>query len=156
MSVKTRLALASVLSAFLMALGLGLTGAPAQAAPLHGCADNAICLFQWTNYGASKWQSSFFNVQNSGCINLTSPAAYWASDGAQVWDNSGSLVVNATGSWPGTTYLTVYNWASCNSGGGIASFPAHIDSTEPNLSNLPIGGGLNAYHTITSISIQSL
>lgn len=134
-----------------------LTAAPAQAAPLQGCADNAICLYQWTGYGASKWQSSFYNlsIQTNDCVNLTSPPAYWASDGQKVWDNSGSMVINATGSYGSNVYLTVYDWANCNNDGSFNSYPANMDTTLSNLSNYQWQTG-DMYHRITSIRIRTL
>lgn len=84
-----------------------------------GCPDNTWCLYQWQNYGGDRWQSSLQNVWNSGCISLTSPMAYW-DNGTQVYDNSGSMVVNQTGGW-GNYRAYIYNWVSCNSGGGSTS-----------------------------------
>lgn len=150
------------LGVLLAALTLAVFGAvtPASAAALHGCPDDYVCLYQWINYGAPAgdanpgWKSSFYNLyaHTNNCINLTSPAAYWPN-GTQVWDNSAGLVVN-NATWPSTWYISIYNWANCNSGGGIASTATlGADTTWPNLNDVPIGGGLTAYQTTTSIRI---
>jgi hypothetical protein len=131
---------------------------PAQAATWHNCPDDVICLYQWTNYGAPAgdanpgWKSSFHNLiyGNAGCINLTSPAAYWPN-GTQVWDNSAALVVNGSGAYSNTDSVSFYNSLNCSSATGVTSVNANWATGYPDLHNVPIGGGLNAYHTIASI-----
>lgn len=149
-----RKAVATV-AAFLLAL-LFLPSAPAQAASLHGCPDDTVCLYQWINYGADRWQSSFNNLMlhSLGCVNLTQPMAYW-DNGTPVTDNSGSLVINNQ-NWGTAYYVSVFNWANCNSGGGISSYGFRVgDAAEPDLRNVPLGGGITAYHTITSIQLTA-
>lgn len=149
--------------AFVSLLALATFGlaSPAQANAVHGCGsstvDNIICLYQNTNYGAGRWQSSFSNIYNhpNSCLNI--PPAQWPN-GTPVADNSWALVVNGDGSpsnvW---SYYDVYifNWANCNSDGGVDVFPGSGESSIPNLSccyyvNHP---NISLRQTITSIEL---
>lgn len=134
-----------------------------KSSPLYGCGVEAVCLYQWINYGGDRWQSSIYNLASSpnNCINLTSPMAYW-DNGTKVTDNSGSMVINGWGFWPNST-IGFYNWVNCQySSGpgapGVASgYTSYQQQVEPNLSLVPIGNsGFTAYHTITSIKMLTV
>lgn len=145
----------ALLVAMVLAFGVSnLFASPAQASTEFGCADNTVCLYQWTNFGAGRWGSTFYNltIHSGGCINLTSPMAYWPN-GTQVPDNSGSLVVNGSGAYSTQWYVSFYNWINCNSGGGITAFNANWFSSVSDLSTLSLGAG-TAYHTISSVRIE--
>jgi hypothetical protein len=143
----------------LVALSLAIFGfaVPAEATTL-GCPSDAICLYQWLNFGAPPgdanpgWKSSYHNLiyGNAGCINLTSPAAYWPN-GTQVWDNSASLVVNGSGAYGQQDGVSFYNSLNCNSNTGVISYDANWTSSESDLRTVPMGYGYYAYHTIASI-----
>src|SRR5258707_6761141 len=94
--------MAALATTLALALGVvGLAASPAQAALWHNCPSDTVCLYQWTGYGAPAgaanpgWKSSFHNLLSQGCINLTSPAAYWPN-GTPVWDNSAALIVGGS------------------------------------------------------------
>ena len=144
-----------------VALIVGATGVPAQAAAVHGCPDDTVCLYQGINYWAPVgdtnpgWKSSFLNLYNSpnGCINLTSPMAYWPN-GTQVADNSGSWVVN-NASWPGNYFVTFFDWVNCNEAGGQASAALNPgDWLEPDLRDVGFTLTLRAYHRVTSVRLK--
>lgn len=118
---------------------LGLSG-PAQANNVNGCGsatvDNLICLFQNTNYAAGKWQSSFQNIYNhpNNCLTIGSGPKW--PNGTAVDNNSWALVVNGdpspTSAW--SYYdLYIFNWAGCDSDGGVDVFPGNDQSSIPNL-----------------------
>jgi hypothetical protein len=127
-----------------------------KAVTLNGCPDDYICLYQWLNYGADRWQSSFYNlsIHADDCVSLDSPVAYWDNN-TVVNNNSGSMVVNTSGTYSGNVYITILDWVDCNYGGAKSSFPAHLDSLEPDLRNEQWAGGITAYHRITSVRIAT-
>jgi hypothetical protein len=147
---------------------MGLAGvfvaSPAQAAgaPNYSCAADAVCLYQWEGFSgpsgeAGRWQSSFYNISIHGgqCLNI--PNATWPN-GDPVADNSGSLVVNGTGSYSDQVGIFVYNFANCagnGASGGDAGFNAHVRTTVSDLHTLHMTTSINAYHTITSILIYT-
>ncbi|MET0416530.1 MAG: hypothetical protein ABW022_10975 [Actinoplanes sp.] len=157
----------AALAALFIALGISVAPAsPAQAAFGGVCADNAVCLYQWTGLGAevagNRWQSSFNNIINSGgCLNITN-AAKWAN-GTYVSDNSASLMyrVGNTSTYH-PYYITVFNWANCQTGGGSKGMGYLAPNTQYSLDNLnnyyytfPQVGPHKLYHTITSIEIRN-
>lgn len=145
-----------------VALGIWFFVLPAQATVVFSCSNDSVCLYQWKNTtgpngSGGRWQSSFNNINtHSGqCLNLTQPMAYWPN-GDQVTDNSASLIINGIpgGGWGNGYSISFYNWANCNSGGGILGGYL-MDSYQrfADLSQYEIGGGLNAYHVITSMKV---
>jgi len=145
------------LAAFLLVLfSVFSFSTPASASVTHGCGDNWVCLYQWVNFGAPAgdrnpgWVSSFANLRNQHCINLTQPAAYWPN-GTKVWDNSAGLIVNGNGAYGQQDGISFYNSLNCNSSTGVVSYNANWSQAEPDLRNVPIGYGYTAYHTIASI-----
>jgi hypothetical protein len=136
-------------------LALGLTPGVANASTVNGCAEDAVCLFQWINYGGDKWQSSFYNISIHGgqCLNIL-PATW--SNGTAVTNNSASMVVNGSGAYSQSVSVSLYINANCQytAGGGVASYNANWATSRSNLSNVAVGGGANAYHNYESISIN--
>lgn len=163
MTNKLRLAIASFISALMLAAGFTVA-TPAQAAFGGLCSANSFCLYQWTGLGAqvenNRWQSSYGNFigHSGGCIDLSGPT--WAN-GTPVNNNSGSLMWRTTvGGWEQYA-ITVFNWANCNTAGqwevigylGSAGSQFSYD----NLSNYDYsdsGSAITLYHTISSISIR--
>lgn len=144
----------SLLASFVLVLGAIFGNSSPAVAATHNCTDGGyVCLFQWTNFGAGKWQTSFSNIIGpwDGCLNI--PPATW-SNGTNVSDNSGSLVITGISSYPSGTNIILYNWTNCQSGGGLTSYPAWQTNSVSDLSTVPIGNGLNAYHTITSVAFH--
>jgi len=158
LGMTLRKKIVSLLAAIAIALGVGAVTAPgiAQAALWHNCPYDTVCLYQWTNYGAPAgdanpgWKSSFGNIRNQHCINLTQPAAYWPN-GTPVWDNSASLIVGGSGAYAQTDYISFYNSLNCNSGTGVTSLNANWVTGYSDLHTVPMGYGYTAYHTIASI-----
>lgn len=156
----------AALAAFVMALGVSLSGAaPAQAAFGGVCAGNSICLYQWTGLGAQvegdRWQSSYNNIisNHGGCLNLGN--ATW-DNGTLVRDNSGSLMWKTTVSGYQNYAITVFNWAGCNSSGpfrvigyaGSAGSQYSLDHLGNYLYNNNNPTNTTLYHTISSIGIR--
>ena len=152
--LKIKMALAIMTASALAAFGLA---SPASAAPWHNCPYDYVCLYQWTNYGAPAgdanpgWKSTFSNLRNQHCINLTQPAAYWPN-GTKVWDNSAALIVGGSGAYGPQDSISFYNGLNCNSSTGVTSLNANWVTGYPDLHDVPMGyNGLSAYHTIASI-----
>lgn len=135
---------------------LALSPGSAQAAASHNCNDDTVCLYQNIWYGAPAgdanpgWKSSFGNIRNQHCINLTQPAAYWPN-GTQVWDNSAGLVVNGGGAYGQQDSIGFYNSLNCSTATGVAYFNANWTTNYGDLRTLAMGYGYYAYHTIASI-----
>ena len=144
-------------------LVIGTTATPAQAAFGGVCANNSICLYQWTGLGAqvagNRWQSSFSNIiyNHNGCLNLA--GATWAN-GTLVNDNSGSLMYVVTGGYSNYA-IRIYDWVNCNFSGPSRNIGYAADNTTYAMDNLndylfsnnnPTGK--SPYHNITSIGIS--
>lgn len=153
--MKLRATLSVFVSLLLSLFMVGPT--PALANTAFGCPDDYVCLYQWVNFGADRWQSSFYNlsIHTNGCVSLWSPLATW-DNGTVVHDNSGSLIVNGSGAYSRNVHISVFGWDHCNSNGGISSFNANWYTGISDLNTLPIGNGINAYHNIASIQIAAL
>lgn len=116
------------------------SGSPVYANAVHACGsatvDNLICLYQNTNYGAGRWQSSFQNIYNhtNNCLTIGSGPKW--PNGTAVDNNSWALVVNGDGS-PSNVWsyydIYIFNWAGCDSDGGVDVFPGSGQSSIPNL-----------------------
>jgi hypothetical protein len=157
--MRTRLF--ALLATALLAVGVSLSGVtPAMAASGGTCNQNAICLYQWVDYGGqvsgNRWQSSLYNINiHAGhCLNI-SPAEW--DNGTPVNDNSGSLQWRINQDlWVGHT-IFIYNWVNCNNEGGFGMWGIASTSDSrsyPNLSSLTwINNNLNAYHAISSIMV---
>jgi len=154
-----------VLVATLMSIGLsvGLGAAPANAAFGGVCANNSICLYQWTGLGAqvegNRWQSSFNNIINyhNGCLNLGS--ATWAN-GTPVNDNAGSLMYVVTSGYSNYA-IRIYDWVNCNFSGPSRNIGYAANNTTYSMDNLNYylfsnnnPNGYSPYHRITSIGIS--
>ena len=144
-----------------LSVTVGLFGAaPAQAAAGGACAQNAICLYQWVDYGAqvsgNRWQSSLQNIYDhpNHCLNL-SPAT-WAN-GTPVNNNSGSLQWKTNSVWWQYSIIGVYDSANC-AGAGL-SLGWQVDTVPDqynynNLNNLKFyNSSVPLYHNITSIQV---
>jgi hypothetical protein len=150
------------LGAALAGLALVVFGlaSPANASTINGCPNDDVCLYQWTGYGAPSgdanpgWKSSMYNLalHTNGCINLTSPMAYWPN-GDGVSDNSGSIYVNGQGDY--FPYdIGFYDWINCNDDGNYFSETADIAHGESNLNGFRWGNGdTSPFHRITSIRL---
>lgn len=125
-------------------------------AAVNGCVDSAFCLYQWLNFGAGKWQTSYANIllHTNNCITIT--PAVWPN-GTPVSDNSGSMISNGNSFWPADTYYgVVYDSGNCNSGAGSAGWNTDRVNTYPDLRNVLLLVGTNAYHKISSVAIRCL
>lgn len=115
---------------------------------------NSLCLYQWVNFGAAKWCSTFANFWNNpnNCITIT-PATW--PNGTPVSDNSGSLIANGNGDYDGVHYSgDVYDSGNCNAQAGVAGFPAHFYYQVSNLQNLLLAPSTTAYHRISSVAFR--
>lgn len=157
MMTKLRLALASLFSILMIGAGISVAS-PAQAASGGTCSLNSFCLYQWNGFGAQvandRWQTSFQNLANQGCINLGNAA--WAN-GTLVRDNSASMAWYGSSQWAGWT-IGYHNWANCQDGGGWGNTTyLNVSGQLDPLSGLTYpsaqGTNISLYHTITSISI---
>ena len=143
-------------------LGVAATATPAYATVWHNCPEDHICFYQWINYGAPSgaanpgWKSTFYNlsIHTNGCVNLLSPAAYWPN-GTQVWDNEGSMVINGSGAYSANVGVSIYPWSNCNSGGGIASWPADRPTLYNDMRLIQVNATQTAYHNIESVNIHT-
>lgn len=145
-----RRALALLVASITATLGLGTLASPAKAA-LADCQPGVevICLWQNINYGAGRWQSSFYNITNyhNGCINLH---PYGYNNGDPVYDTSASLAIRAA---VGSTnyFVKIYEWQFCNESGNSRTFTTYANTQVAHLGTL----SPSWYHTIASIRVGS-
>lgn len=145
--------LAAFLLSLGLALGIGLTATPAQAAR-QGCPDQSICLYQNIGFAGQRWQTSITNVyyHTNNCLNIA--PAQW-SNGTPVGDNSAGLVVdNAVETSPWIHYnIYVHQWSNCNPDGGVKVFTGSAYEWG-NLNNyFYTGTTYTMYHSISSLEL---
>jgi hypothetical protein len=128
----------TVAVALVAMLGTVVGAAPAQAAPL--CPSGYFCLFKWIGHEGGRWQVNADTYPPGSCWTLTN-SQY--TTGGTVYDTSASFIDNSTR----RRSLTIFDWISCQQGGGSLNIPLGLHEFETNLADI------NWYHRIASIRI---